>query len=241
MTSVRINQSGIAKIYVLLAIIAATIGLFIFGTLKNSDRGVGTGKEYKPPDGPAIMNDSEDLYRFIGNDAQFTFIRADVAAFARLSFDPYKSGEIVAVIFNVKNTASIDSDKITFGGKYSESKDDIEVTITKLPNNRLKTSITNKKTGLTIDSQLPSNSKRNQFIGMLPLKQTGYSVSYLATKDAFYVTLAGSDINRELNEAKAVIINGLGIQNLSEEGVSFVTWGANGNPISVPNPDLVAN
>jgi hypothetical protein len=231
------NQKGATRIYLLAAIIAATIVLFIIGTIRNSDNRVGTGVEYTPSDGPAIMNESEDLYRLINNDSQFNYLKEDLAYFGRATIDDYTSGKEPGVIFVVDKNARKNGEQITFEGKFEKSKDTIVVTITKLHNGRIKSSVVNKKTNKNLDAELPSNSKRNQYVGSLPLAKDGFTVGFLEKSDEFFITLDGVSVSTEQSAAISELTTVLGIQDLSNENVTFVYWGANGLPVSLPNPD----
>ena len=63
--------------------------------------------------------------------------------------------------------------------------------MTTLNYDRISTSITDTKTSLNIDDQLPSNTKLNKFIGSLPKTEKNYSIAYSEFDQKITIKLAG--------------------------------------------------
>ena len=237
----KTSEQGFSKAFIIAGLVVFCLFAFIVGRSRNADNGLAKTTEYAPSDAPAIMNDSEDLYRLIDNDGQFTALREDLGVFGRKNVKNYKSNKVTDVIFSIKNKATSKDNKISVEGKYKESKDTIAITLTKLNNDRAYVSITDKKTKISIDSELPSNSKRNQFIGSLPLKKDNYSISYLKATDEFFVAINSGDLATVEATALIELKSRLGISSLQTENVTIVGWDANGQPVTLPNPDQIAD
>jgi len=218
------NEQGIARIYILAAIVVGVLTLFIIGLIQSNDRGVGTGDEYSPPNGPAIMNNSEEVYRLV-DDTQFSQLRTDLAYFARDTMETYKSGKTVDVIFVVGKSITKNNQNISFEGKFKESKDTISVSITREGKSRIKSTILNKKSRVSIDNKLPSNSKRNQYIATLPIDNDDYAIEYDTASDSFVITIY--TISDTVNPT-ARLMESLGLKNLEEEKVNIIATGSYG-------------
>jgi hypothetical protein len=235
------SERGFSKAFIIAGLVVFCLIAFIVGQNISADKGLAKTTEYTPSDAPAVMNDSEDLYRLIDNDEQFTALREDLGVFGRKNIKNYKSNKVVDVIFGVKNKATKKDNKISFEGKYEESKNTIAIVLTKLDNDRAYVSITDKKTKISIDSELPSNSKRNQFIGSLPLKKDTYSISYLKATDEFFIAINSGDLATVETAALTELKSQLGVKSLQTENVTTVGWDANGQPVTLPNPDQIAD
>ena len=176
------------KIFIILGLIILGAVLFVIGSQSNDSRGVGTGNEYTPLDGPAIMNDSEDLYRTLNDDQRFTTLREDLAFFGRNTIDTYNSGETVDIIFEVVSEIVISESAIVFEGKFRESDDLIKVTLNDNNTSTYRTEIINLKNNSNINSQLPSNNPYNVFISSLPYITEDYKIEYNSSTDSYVVT-----------------------------------------------------
>jgi len=231
------NQRGASRTLNLVIILVVGLALILVGYYSRTDRGLSSSVEYTPADGPAILRDSASLYKLINNDKQYAALSNDLAVFGRKTIEKYKSGKVKDVNFRVTNTATKNGAETTFEGKYDESKDTMSVSVKKLNNSKIQTKIKNKKTNGSIDNQLPSNSKRNQFIGSLPLKKNNYSISYLEASDGFFITINEGNTETTKSEALAVLRSSLGLTTLADENLSIASWGPNGVPVTSGNPD----
>lgn len=208
------------RILALILVIVLGITVLIVGLLSNSEKDLGSGQEYSSPTGPAIMNDSEELYRILDDDAQFTNLREDLAYFGRTTIGSYREGKVLDVVFKVSKVESR-GDDVFFEGAFSEEKSKISGQITPLNYGKIMTSITNTTTGTEIDSTLPSNSARSLFIGSLPLDKDDYSINYSLSSDSFLVTLYETDSSLS-DAAEKDIMTGLGVDNMNNTKVEYI-------------------
>ena len=140
-----------------------------------------------------IVGPTRTLLENIGGVVQFDMISMDLHYFGRVNYDKYKKDGSLIVGFSLDSNITKNESVVTFGGSYGASKNKINVKIELLPNKRLKTSITDSKTGVNVDAQLPSNSKFNQFIAKLPITQNQYTIEYSPIKDNVVVILSERD------------------------------------------------
>ncbi len=175
----------------LIAIVAGLLLLFLLGSVFSNlgSGGDTTAPEYSPSNTPAVIGNSDKLYKEINNSMQFMNLRQDIATYGRLSIPSYYNNPETMVSFTTTGAFELnDSDLIKFSGSYIGSKDKIVVTVERLPNNQIKTSIVNSQNGGMIDSRLPSNSSRNQFLASLPIKNASYIIEYNQSVDAYIIT-----------------------------------------------------
>lgn len=141
-----------------------------------------------PPDGDGIvldysdsasLVDSEDLLNAVGSIDAYDRVRKDIYTFGKKTYQPYITNSTKAIGFAIsKKSVTKNGSDISLEGKYGSSSDEIKISIKLLSNFRIKISITDIKTGRNIDSELPSNNKLNQLIGILPYDSENYSISY---------------------------------------------------------------
>lgn len=208
------------RFLVLSGLAIVTLILFIVGTSMSSDRGIGTGKEYSPPNGPATMAASEELYRKLSNNIRFTALREDLAFFGRTTIADYRSGKFAEVVFAISSEISQNNNTLTFSGKFEKSKDKITVVIDPLKFERMKVSITNNKTKVNIDNELPSNSKENQFIASLPIDGDGYRIGYISEEKSYEINI----LRREsalVEIANKKLVESLGIGDIQQIPVQY--------------------
>lgn len=142
-----------------------------------------------------MIGPTKTLLENIGGVVQYDMLSMDLHYFGRVSFDKYKKDASAIVGFSVGEDISKSDSIVTFSGKYGASNNNVSVKVELLPNKRLKTSITDTKTGENVDAQLPSNSKFNQFIAKLPITQNQYSIEYSPKKDNVVVVLGDRNPN----------------------------------------------
>lgn len=215
------------RIIILVLVILLGVAAFVIGLKTSSENGVGTGKEYSSPTGPAVMNNSQDLYNLLADDAQFTHFRDDLAYFGRVTVGSYRDGDVLDVVFKLTKVEPRDG-VVFFEGEFSEESGKISGQITALNYGKIQTKIINNATGTEIDSMLPSNSKRNLFIGSLPLDKDDYSINYSPSSDSFLVTLYETDST--LNDAaEKDIMSGLGVDNIDGVEIEYILPSQFGN------------
>jgi hypothetical protein len=237
MKHIHRNQFGVSRGVTLIGLAVALIILLVVGYFVTERQRVGVGQEYSPSDGPAIVNNSTGLYSSLGDGARFESFREDLAVFGRTSIKSYQQGKVADVIFEVGDEIKDNENVLVFDGKFKESGDTISVTVKKLNNGRVYTTLKNTKTGFSMDASLPSNTARNQYIGTLPKDAEGYSIAYLSSTDSFFVTITGADMTALQRAARDEIKQQVGEDEFKEEDVSYVAWGANGVPSSLSAPD----
>ena len=217
-------------------IVVGFLGLAILLILANDTirRGSDNASEFTPTDSPAVLVNGEELYTQIDDGYQFDNLRKDLATYGRSTIDKYKSGNVTEVVFEITNDSTKDGDDISFEGKYEESGDLIGVELTKLPNSRLKLSITNRATGTNINNSLSSNTKRNQFAATLPIDKDDYSIEFYVPSESFVIKLYDPETE---GNARQIIITGLGTSDLSGEAISVVPLGdfSDRNPVTPNN------
>lgn len=180
---------------VLIAVVGFALLLFV-GIL-TSLSGSGTNPDDAPED-PSIreyskyanvVGSTKTLLENLGGVVQYDMLSMDLHYFGRVNYDKYKKDSSTIVGFSLGDNITKKDSIITLEGNYGASNNDISVVIELLPNKRIKTSITDTATGNNTDTQLPSNSKFNQFISKLPIVQNQYTIEYSPKKDDVVVVL----------------------------------------------------
>lgn len=231
------NKSALRKIALMSMVIIAT-ALIVLLLTNQSNKNSEAGGEYVAQDSLAFMVYKNEAFFPNHSYAPDNSLRADLAYFARKTINDYKSGKVKSVVFNLKDKESINDTTTSFEGVYEKSKDAISISYNSLNNGKIHTSIINKKTKISFDNELPSNTKRNQFIGTLPIQNADYSIAYLKDTEGYFITITSISINTTLNTALAQLRNGLGVSKLNKENISIIAWSAEGTPKSLPNPDI---
>jgi len=213
-------MNPVNKRFLVLAGAAVVIILvIIFGSQKNA--GIKPGGEYISPDTPAFLVYKKDTYKPLSTNGANNLLAKDMAYFARTKFPAYDPEKQPGITFTLTSDPVKNNGTVEFEGKYEKVKDVIKVSVTELENNRIKTSITNTKTGTNMDSELPSNSKTNTFIGSLPVFTNDYLVYYSLTTNKITVLLYGDYNEARKAEALKVVSDALGIPYINDEHIDF--------------------
>jgi len=214
----------------LIAGFAALLLIILINSLRSKDLAIdvaseGTSTNYSSQ---ANINNGEELLKTIGDLRTYDKVSSDIFTFAQAAYEEYANQPSKVVGFRVDRKINKKDKSITFTGRYGAVDHKISVNINLLSNRRYKISITDLKTKLNIDSDLKSNSKRNQFIGILPVSADDYSIDYDGAGDGFIISLYPEESTR-LNEAytaaESRILSGLGIGSLSDEKVDIIRSG----------------
>lgn len=211
----------VRKIVIISALIIVGIFLFIFGINQSTDKNLGTSNEYVDPEGPAVMVNSENLFRIIDDSHQFTELRGSLSMFARTTLEPYVSGGVVEVVFNVESETVNDSKTIEIVGKFNAVNNGILVSLTPKNFGRISISITNIANNNNIDDELPSNNKANQYIGELPFAKDDYSIDYIQSTDTFVIRLYERNPNLS-TAAENQIIAGMDLESIDDVKVDYI-------------------
>ncbi len=168
----------------------------------------------------AVVSNGKDLFATIGNGVSYDLLGDDLYAFGRLSYKGYKKyGTIVG--FLVTSKIQKTGNEYSFEGHYGASNNKISVRVKTLNHSRLNTSITDTKTKIHHNSELPSNNKRNKLITLTPIEQPGYSISHDDSTDYFIINIYDGTQDR-LNTASSYLAAKLGIKDLGKEKVNFI-------------------
>lgn len=159
----------------------------------------------------ARIIDNKDLVQKLGGVDQYDFLTKDLFVFGKKTFGKYVQEPSRVVGFAISGEPKEKDGTVSFGGRYGAGKDEIQVSVKLLNFRRIKTSITNNKTGVNIDNQLPSNSKDNQFIGGLPFSNELYKVEYNPSVNSFTITALSRDPTVR-TQATEYILSGSGKQ-----------------------------
>ena len=178
------------KFLIILAIVTAALGLFLINQKEDIDippEGDGIILDYSSS---AVLINDEELLDSLDSLQSYDFLRKDIFAFGKSQYEPYKTGSKKTIGFAIeKKSIAKNGSNVSFEGKFGSSPNKINITVKLLRSFRLKVSIIDTKTGSNIDSELPSNTKLNQFIGSLPYETANYSIVYSDTKYKVVVRL----------------------------------------------------
>lgn len=180
---------------IILGLVLSTLILFMVGARSDNFRArTALAPEYVPETSPAVISNSELLYETLDNVQQYGSVRRDITKYRdeAMIFELSDDGPTNRS-FVVLGDTVVDNGTIRFEGSYYGSSDVIAVSIKKLANDRIETSITNLKNEGNIDSMLPSNSKRNKFIASLPIETSTYQLLYSTEANLFVITPTVAD------------------------------------------------
>jgi hypothetical protein len=173
-----------------------------------------------------IYEDAE-LYVGLGGTIRHEQVARDLHYFAKNSYEAYRNRNGV-IGFLIESEIKKDNTTVSFSGRFGAVSNKIVIEVVMKPNYRNSTSITDKKTGKQIDSRLPSNSKRNQLISKLPIKDKKYLIEYEPSNDMFVINIFDGGSN-ELSLATKRLSNELGVSNLEKEKYQFIRSGGLGS------------
>jgi hypothetical protein len=162
------------------AVVLATLLAFALFNLFNSP-----GREdqlHNEPleEGQTEIRQSEALRSHI-NTTQVGFLAADLNFFGERTIQTYRTSQGGNVFTLKSGVEKLDDGTLEFVGVFDKAKDELKVQLSPQKNDRLKVSITNTSNDANIDSELPSNSKQNQFIATLPINDNPtYAITYVA-------------------------------------------------------------
>lgn len=214
---------GVLFIVSVMFVVVLLMLVFIGTTSRSQPQ---TANEVVPFDGPAVIHNTGELYKALGEDG-FNLLREDIKHYARQTLDPYKTGE-KEVVFMVEEVVGENNKTIKVFGKFEEVKDTTNITIALLSHGKIDTSIqtgTNTNEGLA----LPSDSAFNQFVGSLPKNEGEFTVDYLRRSNTFYVTFSGSVSNQTLDKVRDYFKKQLGTDDLTVYNFSAVGFDSSGS------------
>ena len=141
--------------------------------------------------GFTYISNGEDLEAVLSESVQYLALSQDLDVFADKGLGAGPTTEDHTNVFTIKSGVSEKDEVISFKGGYENPGVVVLVTIKQLKNNRLSVSITGAKDNTNIDSQLPSNSKKNKFIATLPIVNQDYGIYYYSDTDKISIEVFG--------------------------------------------------
>jgi hypothetical protein len=167
-----------------------------------------------------ITEDTPQLEERLGYvDDIYMAITTDLHVFGRSAYEIYKNNASKPIGFKITSDVAKKDSIVTFEGHYGSSKNKVSVRVTMLGNDRISISITDTATKLNVDSELPSNSKINQFIGGLPMSGEGYNITYVSD-DTVNIGLYFRDPSLR-DRAHQDIVNKLGEEETKKLNISI--------------------
>jgi len=208
----------------LLVIAGLVIGVIIVTIIGARIRRPGptTAPEQVPLNAPAFLIHKDTTYNPTGNLTADNLVRSDIAYFAHHKIAAYKSASS-GVSFTLSGDPVANGFVVSFKGSFGALKDKVEVSVTILKNNRVKTSITDKTSNTNIDNELPSNSAFNQLIAQLPITTADYEINYVPSDSSIAVTLYEQSPTI-LDQAKKALAGKLGVpvSGLTKFQISYI-------------------
>lgn len=214
----NLTQRNKQTILAVLGVIVLFGVLWMFSPRSNTIDDVPEGTSTNP-DSQAVITDGEDLVQALGGVDAYDFLQYDLFFFAKTAYASYQDQEST-VGFAVKSDIKNEDGAVIFYGTFGSVDNKITIVVKPLRNDRINVSITDTKTNLNIDTFLPSNNRRDQFIGTLPLTSDTYTIDYDSRSDGFIISLYPETlaaINAAYDEAEAKLKEGLGVTSLAEE------------------------
>lgn len=186
---------------IIIAIVAVTIlyiGWAIYSTTKVKDI------DRIPPDTSSEIDffsqvyvvDGEKLFTALGSPERYDAIGQDLYYFAKKTYEKYKDREGV-IGFEITSDIKLESKSIQFSGRFGANNNRINVSVELLHKNRITTSINDTKQQISLNEELPSNSRGNQFIGILPIETAEYSIDYDDTTALYIINIFNNSGNYE--------------------------------------------
>ena len=152
------------------------------------------GLEYISPDSAAITLKDNESFSAGDNNTTDSILDKDLAYFARHSYKEYDPKINPKVIFDVVSKTNVDTNKIKLVGKFRLTKEEVTVALEITNYGRINSSIIATKTKRTLDTELPSNNSRDQFIGKLPVYGGDFIIDYNPMTDIIYANLYSQSV-----------------------------------------------
>lgn len=203
-----------------IGIAVAFVVLFI--VLVGSGRGPDIVGDQASPTSGAFMVYKDAPYLPFGSTVSNNMLRDDLAYYARSTYpDEYNPNRQPSVVFNLADTPKKSEKSLEFSGGYEKVKAKFDVKVELLSNGRIKTSIVDTKTNRNINSELPSNSKQNQFIASLPITTGSYRLSFSGSGDKDKITIRLNDQSEQSRvEALSSIEAAMGDDFMTDENIT---------------------
>lgn len=208
-------SSNIKRLALMIGIFLTIVFAVIYLFTRNG--GSQTSPEYISPDSPAFLLYKKQSFSPLSSQEANNQLAADIAFFARHNYPVYDPNQQPAVVFNETKSPDKSGDEFQLLGRYEKIKNDIKISVKELSNNRIKTSITDSKTGVNIDSQLPSNSKENVYISTLPVFTADYRIYYSQDTEKITILLYDGYSDGKKSSAVGVIAGALGDSYINDE------------------------
>lgn len=214
------NQSGFAKEILLILLFLVVAILLLVGSIFRNGSNIGTGTEYFPSEGPALVSNSQDLYKSLNNNRQFVLLTENLGVFARATIEEYGLGISKEIAFTIDSPINKNGSVYSFSGFFEADKNKIQITLEPLAYGQINSTITGPE-NTNIDNFLPSNNQRNKYIATLPFEGTNFSIDYYPTSDTFSISLYDDDPNTR-NNALKTLETGVGYTIQTDEYYIFI-------------------
>jgi hypothetical protein len=171
----------------ILIIVSILLAIFMMVILVRGNGSISSKIDYNPYEASEV--DYTKLARIVDDKGKASFVEVehemlldfvaeDLLFFAKKNYQEYRDQPDKVVGFRLDLVNRIDSENYIFKGKYGSVKNTIEVKIKTLKNDRLEVEILDTKSKITEIAELPSNSKKNKLIAILPIYGQNYMVDY---------------------------------------------------------------
>ncbi len=204
-------------------IIATAFFLLFLGTSNTTNKDTTDG-EFFAPNVAAFLSYQGRPFSATDSVVSETFIKEDLADFARINYSSYGNDNRIPVEFLVEDFSKEDN-RIVINGSFDMVSSRIQVFIDLLKNDRLKLSIVDSTKNIQQDEKLTSNSVENQLIGSLPITEDDYIISY---EPPSFISVSANFRDTSIFEAaRARLASLVGEENLSklEISISYPTPG----------------
>ena len=212
-----------SRIKILIMISTTVVLLFLLITLINlisrkNSIGEGSSQDFKTR---ARITNGKELFSIINGGVTYDQLSDDLFVYGKYSYADYQKNGNTVVNFTINNNTLTKKDSVVYlEGKFLASPNTLKISVQLLDNSRIKTSIVDPKTNKNIDSVLPSNSKRNQFISTLPIAHDDFVVGYNISSDKFYVSSYSGSKNTNDN-IKKFLEDSIGTDIIAKENYTI--------------------
>lgn len=210
---------GNRKLLVIGVCVVVVLGLLAltFGTKKSAPNT--PASTFIPLTAPATLLKAESLYTKLGV-VRYDQVRSDLNQYSR-DYKKTTDADVVFEVSNAKGSTTTASFVAIYQGQPAYT---LEVSVKILNNSRIGLSFKDKNTGDTsFDTKLSSNSKRNAFIGTLPVDKNTFQIDFTADDDTFVVSL-GERSQAARNQADAYLTEMLG--DITNEKINYLVPGS---------------
>jgi hypothetical protein len=171
----------------------------------------------------AVISKGEELFKDLGGSISYDLFGKDLYYFGKNSYKNYSKEKAVIGFLITSETKKVNNEYV-FEGRFGAVSNKISVSVKPLERHRIYTKITDTKTKKDLNSSLPSNNKRNQFIATLPVTKDDFSIDFDETSDTFVINIYDGDPSL-YDTASKHLASQIGAKDLTKEKVSLLRSG----------------